>query len=72
MHDYFAPTEKSVNDVRAWLESAGIAGSRISQSINKQWIQFDANAEELERLLHTEYYLYSHAETGRLHVACRE
>ena len=72
VHDLFAPSEKSVEDVRYWLESAGIAGHRISQSVNKQWIQFDADAKELEKLLHTEYYVYSHTETGRSHVACRE
>lgn len=72
VHDLFAPNEKSVNDVRSWLESAGIAKDRITQSTNKQWIQFDADAEELENLLHTKYYVYSHAETGRSHVACRE
>ena len=72
MHDLFAPTQKSVDDVRSWLESAGIAKDRITQSVNKQWIQFDADAEELEKLLHTEYYVYSHSETGRSHVACRE
>ncbi|KAJ5565531.1 hypothetical protein N7535_007169 [Penicillium sp. DV-2018c] len=72
VHDLFAPSEKSVSDVRAWLESAGIAAERITQSVNKQWIQFDAEAQELEELLHTKYYLYSHAETGRSHVACRE
>ncbi|KAJ6177663.1 hypothetical protein N7519_008124 [Penicillium mononematosum] len=72
VHDLFAPTEKSVEDVRSWLESAGIAKDRITQSTNKQWVQFDADAEELENLLHTKYYVYSHAETGRLHVACRE
>jgi tripeptidyl-peptidase-1 len=72
VHDLFAPTEKSVEDVRSWLKSAGIADNRISQSVNKQWIQFDSDAEELEKLLHTEYYVYSHTGTGRTHVACRE
>ncbi|KAJ5780090.1 hypothetical protein N7457_005250 [Penicillium paradoxum] len=72
VHDLFAPTEKSVNDVRSWLESAGIAGDRITQSVNKQWIQFDADVEELEELLRTKYYVYLHAETGRSHVGCRE
>lgn len=72
VHDLFAPTEKGVNDVRSWLESAGIAKDRMTQSANKQWIQFDADAEELENLLRTKYYVYSHAETGRSHVACRE
>jgi len=72
VHDLFAPSKESVDDVRNWLESSGIASSRISHSTNKQWIQFDAEANELEKLLNTEYYIYSHAETGRPHVACRE
>ncbi|KAJ5670945.1 hypothetical protein N7507_000072 [Penicillium longicatenatum] len=72
VHDLFAPSDESVDTVRSWLESFGISKDRISQSVNKQWIQFDAGADELEKLLHTEYYIYSHADTGRSHVACRE
>ncbi|KAJ5273032.1 hypothetical protein N7478_008157 [Penicillium angulare] len=72
IHDMFAPSDESVDNVRSWLESSGIAPHRISQSVNKQWIQFDADASELEELLRTEYFLYSHSETGRPHVACRE
>ncbi|KAJ6086305.1 hypothetical protein N7486_010586 [Penicillium sp. IBT 16267x] len=72
VHDLFAPGDESVDTVRSWLESFGIAKNRISQSVNKQWIQFDASTDELEKLLHTEYYIYSHADTGRSHVACRE
>lgn len=68
----FAPSQESVDSVRGWLESSGIAADRISQSVNKQWMQFDADAEELEKLLHAEYYVYAHSETGRSHVACRE
>ncbi|CAI7623973.1 unnamed protein product [Penicillium pancosmium] len=72
VHDLFAPSQESVDDVRAWLESSGIASGRVSHSQNKQWIQFDADASELEKLLNTEYYIYSHSETGRSHIACRE
>jgi tripeptidyl-peptidase-1 len=54
------------------LETSGISIDRISQSANKQWLKFDASAEELEKLLHAEYYLYDHADTGRSHIACRE
>ncbi|KAL4778008.1 Pro-kumamolisin, activation domain-containing protein [Aspergillus varians] len=72
VHDLFAPSDESVDQVLAWLESEGISGDRVSQSVNRQWIQFDASAEEMEKLLHTEYYLYSHAKSGRAHVACRE
>ncbi|KAL3455892.1 peptidase S8/S53 domain-containing protein [Aspergillus heterothallicus] len=72
VHDLFAPREESVSLVQAWLESRGISGGRISQSVNKQWLQFDASAEEMEWLLQTEYYLYSHSESDRSHIACRE
>jgi tripeptidyl-peptidase-1 len=72
VHDLFAPSQESVDSVREWLESSGVAAERISQSVNKQWIQFDADAEELEKLLRAEYYIYSHSKTGRSHVACRE
>lgn len=68
----FAPSQDAVDSVRSWLESAGVAADRISQSVNKQWMQFDADASEIEKLLRTEYYLYSHSETGKSHIACRE
>ncbi|KAJ5171688.1 hypothetical protein N7492_004281 [Penicillium capsulatum] len=72
VHDLFAPSQDTVDGVRSWLESSGVAPGRISQSTNKQWIQFDAPADEVEKLLRTEYYLYTHSETGRDHVACNE
>ncbi|KAE8419834.1 peptidase S8/S53 domain-containing protein [Aspergillus pseudocaelatus] len=72
VHDLFAPSQESIDSVRSWLESAGIAPDRISQSTNKQWLQFDAGADEVEQLLKTEFYRYSHVGTGRSHVACRE
>lgn len=72
VHDLFAPSQESVDSVRDWLESMGIAGHRVSQSVNKQWLQFDAEAQEVENLLRTEYYLYSHQGTGKSHIACQE
>lgn len=72
VHNMFAPSAKSVDAVLSWLESAGIATDRISQSTNKQWIQFDAKANELEELLLTEYFIYFNSETHRSHIACRE
>lgn len=51
IHDLFAPSEDSVSTVRDWLERSGIASDRISQSFNKQWIQFDAAISELEDLI---------------------
>ncbi|KAL4800666.1 peptidase S8/S53 domain-containing protein [Aspergillus venezuelensis] len=58
VHDLFAPSRENVDYVRQWLETEGL--------------QFDATANEMERLLRTEYYLYSHLETGKSHIATRE
>ncbi|KAI9687482.1 MAG: hypothetical protein M1822_002092 [Bathelium mastoideum] len=70
--DLFAPSKETVSTIRAWLESAGIEPTRISQSANKQWMQFDASVKEAEDLLRTKYYIYEHGVTGRTHVACDE
>ncbi|TVY36143.1 Tripeptidyl-peptidase [Lachnellula occidentalis] len=70
--EIFAPMQSSVDAVHDWLSSAGIAGEKISQSTNKQWMQFDASAFDLETLLNTKYHIYEHTETGKLTVACDE
>jgi tripeptidyl-peptidase I len=53
-----------------WLVSAGVTAEKISQSVNKQWRQFDASASDLESLLNTEYHVYEHSGTGKPTVAC--
>lgn len=72
VNELFAPAEEAVSTVRTWLEGAGIAAERVTQSANKQWLQFDGEAEEVERLLGTEYYIYTHDTSGRTHLACEE
>ncbi|GAD94745.1 alkaline serine protease AorO [Paecilomyces variotii No. 5] len=72
IHDLFAPSEESIQSVRDWLESAGVHSDRITLSANKQWLQFDADAEEVEKLLRTEYYMHTNSATGKSHVACHE
>lgn len=49
-----------------------MAPHRISQSANRQWIQFDAAVEEAEALLQTKYHNYEHAHSGRVQIACDE
>jgi tripeptidyl-peptidase-1 len=44
----------------------------VSQSVNKQWLQFDVKVSEAEKLLHTEYHEYEHAATGKSGIACDE
>ena len=70
--DIFAPSEIAVKTVREWLESAGIAKRRVSQSFNKQWIQFDAKVQEVESLLKTQYYLWEDGIAGNANVGCYE
>ena len=48
----------------------GIEHGRISQSANKQWLQFDATALEIEALLYAEFHHFKHIPTGRISVAC--
>ncbi|KAL9113006.1 MAG: hypothetical protein Q9227_002871 [Pyrenula ochraceoflavens] len=70
--DFFAPSQDTVNAVKAWLESSGVAAERIGQSTNKQWLAFEATAEEAERLLKTKYHVYEHGRSGRTQVGCEE
>jgi tripeptidyl-peptidase I len=70
--DLFAPSKDTVEAVQAWLEKAGIQSSRISQSVNKQWLQFDAKTSEVEELFKTKYHFYDHSETGAASIACDE
>lgn len=72
IHSLFAPHNDSVSTVTDWLKSANIASERISQSVNKQWLQFDASVEELEGLVNSSYHLYEHLQTGQANVACSE
>ncbi|CRG91570.1 hypothetical protein PISL3812_08620 [Talaromyces islandicus] len=72
VNDLFAPAMDAVSAVRDWLENAGIAADRVTQSANKQWLQFDGDAEEVESLLGTEYYIYTHETSGRSHLGCEK
>lgn len=72
VHDFFAPAQESVDAVRSWLEKAGVEANRISQSVNKQWIQLDLSAWEAESLLQTKYHFFEHAPTGKSTIACDE
>lgn len=68
----FAPSDESVDAVKAWLASAGVSEHRIKQSQSLSWLEFDATVDEAEALLKTTYNVYEHEETGQPHVACEE
>ncbi|KAF8963500.1 peptidase S8/S53 domain-containing protein [Flammula alnicola] len=65
----FAPSKETVDTVRTWLVDAGFDESRMKVSPTKTWIQVNMTVEEAERLLQTEYNVYSH-NGGDQHVAC--
>ncbi|GAM84188.1 hypothetical protein ANO11243_021810 [Dothideomycetidae sp. 11243] len=67
----FAPSDESVDAVRAWLAEVGIGNDRVSQSGSGSWLKFDATVEEAESLLRTKYHKFEH-ENGQPHIACDE
>ena len=67
----FAPSGETVDAVKSWLVSSGIAPERISRSQSLGWLKFDATVAEAESLLKTEYHVYKH-KTGKPHVSCAE
>jgi tripeptidyl-peptidase-1 len=69
--EYFAPSQESVDAVKGWLVSSGIADGRISRSFSQGWIELDASILEIESLLQAAMYMYRH-ESGHIHVACKE
>lgn len=72
MHDLFAPSQDSVDAVRDWLHEAGIGAERISQSVNRQWMQLDLSTSEAESLLQAKYHFFEHAATGKTTIGCDE
>ena len=68
----FAPSNETVDAVRAWLSSAGIGTDRVKQSQSLSFLEFDATVDEAEELLDAQYNVYQHADTAQPHVACEE
>jgi tripeptidyl-peptidase-1 len=68
----FAPGEETVSKVMDWLSEYGITNDRVKQSQSLNWIHVDVSVSEAESLLKTEYYEFTHAQTGQRHVACQD
>ncbi|RMY45607.1 hypothetical protein D0865_09799 [Hortaea werneckii] len=68
----FAPSDESLEAVRSWLSSSGIASDRLTQSRSRSWLEFEASVGEAEELLKTKYHVYEHGQSGQLHVASEE
>ncbi|KAL4071281.1 peptidase S8/S53 domain-containing protein [Scleroderma yunnanense] len=65
----FAPSNDSIDAVRAWFLESGIEAHRITLSSSKGWINVHVSVEEAERLMNTEYNVYKHV-SGTKHIAC--
>ena len=63
----FAPSTETIDSVRNWLYDEGFDASRLLIAPTKVWIQVNATVEEAERLLQTQYNVYSHV-GGQKHV----
>jgi tripeptidyl-peptidase-1 len=66
----FAPAQESVDLVMEWLELEGIHPTRTRLANGRHWIAFNATVKEVERLLKTQYHVYTHAQHGTPHLAC--
>ena len=67
----FSPSSETIEAVRGWLVSSGIAEERVRKSTSAGWLHFNATVAEAEELLHAEYHVYEHDESGTPHVACK-
>ncbi|KLO11791.1 subtilisin-like protein [Schizopora paradoxa] len=68
--DTFAPSDMTVDAVKAWLIDSGFSDDRLSLSVSKGWLQVaNASAAEVEELLDAEYHVYSHP-SGAEQISC--
>ena len=70
VHDFFSPSQRTVQTVRNWLSSSGIEIQRHKVAGSRGSIQFEASVEEAERLLGTRYDVWENKETGALTISC--
>ena len=67
----FAPSDETVNTIHDWLESAGISRERVEKTQSLGWLNFDATVQEIEELLKTKYFHYTH-QSGATQAGCTE
>ena len=66
----FQPSEETINNVLQWLIEGGIDHKTITHSDNRGWLAFHATANQTERLLNAQYYVYEDKITGHRMPAC--
>lgn len=68
----FAPSQDTVQSVRAWLVGSGIEDNIIVHSDNKGWLAFDIPAWQAEEIFQAEYHEHVHANSGGVRIGCDE
>ena len=70
--DKFKPTTQTTEEVVCWLVDSGIPRDRLALSIlNRGWIHFNATAAQVEELLKTEYYVFTHEDSGAEQISAK-
>lgn len=69
IHDKFAPSDETIEAVKAWLISFGIGDNDIKESTSRGWLGVDIPAADAERMFETEYYEHYQSD-GKVDVGC--
>ncbi|KAJ7890306.1 subtilisin-like protein [Mycena leptocephala] len=69
--DMFAPSHETIAAVKNWLVDSGLAAERLRLSPSRGWIAVNVTVEEAEKLLHTEYHVYTHP-SGAEQFGCHD
>ncbi|KAK3651248.1 hypothetical protein LTR56_002106 [Elasticomyces elasticus] len=69
IHDFIKPSESALAAVKHWLSDYGVHHAIFTQA--QDWLSVSLPVEEVERMLDTEYHVYTHEDGGRLLRALR-
>jgi tripeptidyl-peptidase-1 len=72
VHEFFSPSEDTVQEVREWLSSYGIDKHRHKVAPSRGHVQFHASVDEVEALLGTQYDIWENTGTGKMSISCDE
>ncbi|KAJ7119731.1 subtilisin-like protein [Mycena epipterygia] len=69
--DMFAPSLETIAAVKNWLIDSGLSDDRLRLSASRGWIAANVTVEEAEKLLQTEYHVYTHP-SGAEQFGCHD
>ena len=69
IHAKFAPSEHTIEAVKAWLEESGIERATTADSTSRGWLGVNMSVRDAEKLFGTAYYGHED-EDGKVRVGC--